>query len=214
MHPLELLTHKTLFLVAAASARRRSCLHALTVKQDFLRLEPGGVRMLPDPQFLAKNQSASFTPGEIFLPTMSSGSSITEDKLYCPVRALKWYIERTKTIRTSEGLFILPRRPFTHAAKATLSRWIVDLIKPFSKESETVRAHDVRGHATSKAWFGRISMEEIMKAAAWKTPSSFVSDYLTDTVSAEGAFARAVLRVPRRQVLNPPPSASVSGLQT
>ena len=64
--PLELLTYKVLFLIAAASARRRGSLHALTIKPDFLRFEPGGVRLLPDPLFLAKNQSVSFTPEEIF----------------------------------------------------------------------------------------------------------------------------------------------------
>ena len=44
-----------------------------------------------------------------------------------------------------------------------------------------------------------------MKAAAWKTPSSFVSCYLTDTISAEGAFARSGLRIPGH-VPGPPPS--------
>ena len=136
---------------------------------------------------------------------MQTGSSIADDKLYCPVRALKWYVERSKPVRTSDKLFILLRRPFTPASRSTLSRWIVNLIKLFTQEGETVRAHDLRGHATSKAWFGLIQLEDIMKAAAWRTPSSFVSHYLTDTVTAEGAFARSVLRVPRRGVPSPPP---------
>ena len=211
--PLELLTYKTLFLIAAASARRRGCLHALTTKREFLRFDPSGVRLLPDPEFLAKNQSASFTPKEIYLPSMQMGSSIAEDKFYCPVRALKWYLERTKQIRSSEKLFILPRRPFTPASKSTLSRWIVNLIKPFTEEGERVRAHDLRGHATSKAWFGHIHLEDIMSAAAWKTPSTFVSHYLTDILTAEGAFARSVLRAPGRRVPVPPPFPTASGLQ-
>ena len=73
-------------------------------KAGFLRFDPGGVRLLPDPQFLAKNQSASFTPGEIFVPTMSSGSSISEDRKCCPVRALKWYLDRTKPVRKADRL--------------------------------------------------------------------------------------------------------------
>ena len=204
--PLELLTHKTLFLVAAASARRRGCLQALTTKQGFLRFDPGGARLLPDPEFLAKNQTTSFTPQEIFLPSLSEGSSITEDKKCCPVRALKWYIERTKPIRKSERLFLLPRSPFTPASKMTISRWIVNIIRPHIQAGESLRAHDLRGHTTSKAWFNNVPLEEIMKAAAWKTPSSFVSHYLTDTVSAEGTFARTVLRTPSNRVQNPPPS--------
>lgn len=192
--------------MATASARRRSCLiHALTTKAGFLRFEPGGARLLSDPQFLAKNQSMSFTPGEIFLPALGVVSTIAEDKICCPVRALRWYLDNTKNLRQSEKLFILQRRPFSPASKNTISRWIKDLIKPHANEGERVRAHDLRGHATSKAWFGHINLEDIMKAAAWKTPSSFVSCYLTDTISAEGSFARAVLSQPCRRVPALPP---------
>ena len=190
---LEDLTKKTLFLLAAASARRRSCLHALTVKEGFIRFEPGGVRLLPDPAFLAKNQSVNFTPDEIFLPAMEQISSIPEDYLVCPVRALRAYIKRTKPLRAGDRLFILPKVPHPAASKDTLSRWIRSLILPHVQTSEPVRAHDVRAHATSKAWFAGVPLEEVIRAAAWKTPSSFVSHYLTNTVSAEGSFARTVL---------------------
>ncbi|PIK33469.1 hypothetical protein BSL78_27421 [Apostichopus japonicus] len=198
--PLDKLTHKTLFLIAAASARRRSCLHALTLQRGFTRFEPGGVRLLPDPHFLPKNQSVTFTPNEIFLPSLSQASSIAEDKRWCPVRALKWYIERTKQLRTSDRLFILPRSPYTPASKDTISRWMADLIRAHTQPGEPVRAHDVRGHATSRAWFRGVPLEDIMKAAAWKTPSSFVACYLTNTPATEGDFARAAL--------GPPPARS------
>ena len=203
--PLELLTRKTLFLVAAASARRRGCLQALSVKEGFLRIDPDGIRLLPDPQFLAKNQSLTFTPQEIFLPSLSIGSSVAEDKKCCPVRAIKWYLERTKPIRKSDGLFLLPRSPYTPASRMTISRWIVDLIRPHIQPGESLRAHDLRGHATSKAWFASVSLEDIMRAAAWKTPSSFVSHYLTNTISAEGTFARTVLSTTSHRIQNPPP---------
>ena len=192
------LTHKTVFLVAAASARRRSCLHALSVKEGLIRFEPEGVRLLPDPSFLAKNASLTFTPEEIFLPSMTQMSSIAEDKLVCPVRALKYYLNRTKSIRSSDRLFILPGLPHTPASKTTLARWVKSLIQPFVQTSEPFRAHDIRSHATSKAWFEGVPMEEIVRAAAWKTPASFVSHYLTNTKTAEGSFARAVLTTHRR----------------
>lgn len=194
---LEHLTFKTLFLVAAASARRRSELHALTTKEGFLRFDPSGVRMLPDPSFLTKNQSASFTPAEIFLPYIASLSSIREDKLVCPVRALSWYLERTKPIRNSPRLFLVPRSPFQPASKDSISRWLVKIISSqIQPGRHRPRAHDVRAVATSRAWFRGIPLEDIMKAACWKTPSSFVSCYLTDVISTEGAFAASVLRGP------------------
>ena len=195
-------------LVAAASARRRSCIHALTLKTGFFRFDPAGVRMLPDPAFLTKNQTASFTPDEIFLPSLGIMSTISEDKRWCPVRALKWYIEKTTLVRQHDNLFLLPRRPHTPASKDTISRWIRDLIKPHAKQDQRVRAHDVRSQATSRAWFGRVPLEETMRAAAWKTPSSFVGCYLTGTQSSEGAFARAAIRPPpARAAPAPPPSA-------
>ena len=193
---LEHLTHKTVFLVAAASARRRSELQALTTRDGFIRFEQGGVRLLTDPQFLAKNQSSSFTPGDIFLPELKEFSSVAEDKLWCPVRALKWYLERTKVVRTSDKLFVIPRSPYSAAAKDTISKWLIRLISPHASQGENVRAHDIRGHATSKAWFARVPLEDIMKAAAWKTPSTFVSSYLIGSRSAESAFASSVLRAP------------------
>lgn len=203
---LDHLTSKTLFLVAVASARRRSTLHALSVAPGFLRWEPNGVRLIPHPHFLAKNQSESFTPQEIFLPSLDTVSTTDEDRRWCPVRALKWYVHRTKDLRTSDQLFILPRRPHSPASKDTISRWITELIQPHARQDESVRAHDVRAHSSSRAWFRGIPLDDIIKAAAWKTPSTFVSCYLTDTLSAEGDFARATLGV-RRRVAPIPPSA-------
>ena len=205
--PLDALTLKTVFLIAAASARRRSEIHALSIKPGFTRFSPAGVHLLPDPAFLSKNQSILFTPDPIFLPDMSEGSSIREDKLVCPVRALKWYIDKTKHLRTSEALFILPRAPYSPASKDTISRWIVSLIAKHAKPGESIRAHDVRAHASSTAWFRGVPLLDIMKAAAWKTPSSFVSTYLTNVISAEGVFATSVLRGSSSQVRNLPPTS-------
>ena len=188
---LELLTRKVLFLVAAATARRRSCLQALSVRPGHIRFENHGVRLIPDHQFLAKNQTLTFLPGDIFIPEISSASSVREDKKWCPVRALKWYLHRTKEVRTSDRLFVLPRRPFTAASKDTISRWLTEVITPHAQG--TVRAHQVRGMAASKALFAGVPIEDILKAAAWKTPSTFVACYLSDTLAAEAAFGRAVL---------------------
>ena len=200
--PLELLTRKTLFLVAAATGRRRSCLQALTVKPGHIRFEGHGVRLIPDPEFLPKNQTLDFLPGDLFIPEIASASSVREDRKWCPVRALKWYLHRTKDIRTSQRLFVLPRSPFTAATKDTISRWLTEVIKPHAQGR--VWAHEVRGQAASKALFAGVPIEDILRAAAWKTPSTFVACYLTDTLAAEAAFGRAVLGAPHSA--NPPPS--------
>lgn len=192
--PLDALTKKTVFLVAVASARRRSEIHALSVDPGFIRFSPDGVHLLPNPSFLAKNQSESFSPTPMFLPTMASASSIREDRFVCPVRALKWYVEKTKVLRSSSALFLIPRSPYTAASKDTISRWLVELISPFAAPDSHPRAHDVRACASSAAWFRGVPLTDILRAASWKTPSTFVSRYLTNVVSADARFARSVLR--------------------
>ena len=205
--PLDVLTAKTVFLVAAASARRRSEIHALSIKRGFIRFSPSGVYMLPDPSFLAKNQSMSFTPNPVFLPDMTSASSVREDKFVCPVRALKWYLDRTKHLRTSDSLFVIPRSPYSPASKDTISRWIVSLIAKHANPNDNVRAHDLRAHASSMAWFKGVPLQDILNAAAWKTPSSFVSNYLTNVISSDENFARSILGSSSGQVSDLPPPA-------
>ena len=95
---LYFLTVKTVFLIAIASGQRCSSIHALSVEPGHLRWENSGVRLIPSASFLAKNQTESSGKIEIFLPVISSHSAIifTEDKVWCPVRALKWYLKRTR----------------------------------------------------------------------------------------------------------------------
>lgn len=162
---LEHLTVKTLFLVAAVTPRRRSCIQALTTKPGHIRFEPHGVRLVPDLDFLPKNQTLDFVPGDLFIPTMSSGSSITEDKVWCPVRSLKWHLHRTESLRQSQRLFILPRRTHSPASKTTISRLLVDLVAPHALSRP--RAHDIRGLATSRALFAGANLSDILKAGAW-----------------------------------------------
>ena len=88
------------FLVAIASGHRISTLHALSIETGHVRWEPAGVRLVPSPDFIAKNQSPSSQSVEIFLPSMLSFSSVEADKVWCPVRALKWYLDRTKAKRS------------------------------------------------------------------------------------------------------------------
>ncbi|PIK41932.1 hypothetical protein BSL78_21219 [Apostichopus japonicus] len=208
------LTKKTLFLIALASARRRSCLHALSTKQNHIRFENHGVRMVPDPAFLAKNQVLSFLPGDIFIPEIKSLSSIAEDKLWCPVRALKWYLNKTQHLRgTTTTLFILPRAPYSAASKDTISRWLAEIIRPFTTGTITPRAHDIRGVAASTALFAGVPVEDILKAAAWRTPTTFVTCYLSDSLQAETAFCSAVMRGPAGIRSHPsglPPSGSAT----
>ena len=118
---LHCLAIKTAFLVAIASGHRVSTLHALSIEPGHVRWEPAGVRLVPRPDFIAKNQSPSSQSVEFFLPSMSSFSSVEADKAWCPVRALKWYLDRTKDKRSSTSLFV---------SSLSLSRPFLKLLSP------------------------------------------------------------------------------------
>ena len=57
-----------------------------------MRWEPHGVCLVPALDFLTKNQSASIYPPEIFVPDITKHSGPADDKFWCPVRTLKWYL--------------------------------------------------------------------------------------------------------------------------
>ena len=191
------LSVKTAFLVAIASGQRRSALHALSTAQGHLRWERGGVRFIPTPSYIAKNQTASSGPVEIFIQPLSAHSSVQEDKLWCPVRALKYYWSRTKGKRSGDRLFVITKEPFSPASKDTISKWIVDAIRAPGPEAllpgSSPRAHDTRSISTSWALFNGVSLEEIQKAAYWRSPNSFISFYLRDIPAAEPSFSRAAI---------------------
>ncbi len=91
--PVMELTVKTIFLLAMASARRVSELHALSVEEGSIRHNnDGSISLLPQAGFLAKNQFPSMTPECINIPSLSTFTKDKEDRLLCPVRALRIYI--------------------------------------------------------------------------------------------------------------------------
>ena len=191
------LTVKTSFLMALASGQRRSTLHALSTAPGHIRWEKDGVRLIPRPGFIAKNQTANCKAIEIFLKPISALSSIGEDKVWCPVRALKWYLDRTKTHRRHDQLFLTCKEPFSPASMDTISRWIVRAIRAAGNSAlmpeATPRAHDTRGVSASWALFAGVGQEEILRAAFWNTPNTFISCYLTDVPASEMAFSQAAL---------------------
>ena len=196
--PLRSVAVKTAFLLQLASARRGSWVHSCRIDACHLRWENGGVRLLPS-LLLDKNQSVSFTPSEVFLLSLKEFSP--EDKVHCPVRALKWYLELTKPLRGDEkALFIRSREPYTKATKSTVAGWVKEAIAgAFShlpkerRQRMGIRAHDTRGVATTWATMAGVPFEAIMDAAAWSRPQTFAQFYLKDLPATKGRFSRAVL---------------------
>ena len=89
-----------------------------------------------------------------------------EDRTLCPVRALSYYLERTKDLRGSRSLlFISFKKGHTSdITPATLSSWLKQTILLCYKQAEQqaldlvqVKAHDIRAFAASKVFYGGVS---------------------------------------------------------
>ena len=171
--PLNELSLKMAFLLSAASARRRSALYALSLKEGHIRFESGSVRLVPDPSFLTKNQTLDFLPESIFLPSLSTLSDTRENRVWCPVRCLLAYIKRTQNLRGMiKRFFISFQKPHHRVSRDTISHWITQaIVYIFANKAH---AHQVRAVSTSIALFAGVPLGEIMRAAVWKTPSTFV----------------------------------------
>ncbi len=110
------------------------------------------------------------------------------NRTLCPVRALKWYIEKSKDLRSFQRrLFISLSVQGKEISAATLSRWIVKAVTIAMETngdllsiSGTPRAHEVRAIATSLALARAVSMESFMRAAFWRHASTFSRFYLRD----------------------------------
>ena len=72
------MTYKCCFLLALATGRRRSELHALSVSESCIRFaaDKSSVTVLTDPAFLAKNQLSEKGSGVIVIPALPNSDPI------------------------------------------------------------------------------------------------------------------------------------------
>ena len=125
-------------------------------------------------------------------PTLDK--SLKEDRTLCPVRALRYYLDKTKDLRTGKELVFVSFRKSFHKdiVPATISSWIkqtIVLCYQLSDEQaqslHQVRAHDVRAFAASKAFQGGVPLDQILAACHWKSHNTFTQFYLKDVAWAD-----------------------------
>ena len=185
------LSVKTVFLVTLATARRVSEVHAFSIDSDHLRFSnlDGSLILRTQVGFLAKNQLPSRAPDSITIPKLSNFCSKSDNfnRMLCPVRAVKIYLNKTKSLRKHRKRLFIPTQGDQDLAKSTLSRWVKYAIKhaydSISKNPNRLfkpRAHELRALSASWAYMNYIPLEEILKSAVWSSSSLFASHYLRD----------------------------------
>ena len=215
---IKFLSYKCCFLLALASGRRRSELHAFSVSDSCLRFNRdfSSVTLLTDPSFLAKNQIPDRGADPVIIPALPSECS---SRLLCPVRILRIYLDRTRTIRTSNNsrLFIPIKKGISDLSVKTISTWICQTIFLAYKSSGNdllnsfnIRAHDVRAVSSSWALFNSASLNDVLAAGFWRNENSFISHYLRSMATfADSLFSLGPIVSAQR--VNFPPMSSDSG---
>ena len=149
------------------------------------------VTLFPSSDFIAKNQLAregaqSVSP--VVIPALTIvDRQLKQDRSVCPVHALRYYLDRTKTFRGDGSLlFISFKKGHSRDMRpATLSSRLKQTILLCCKQAYQqaldlvqVKAHDIRAFAASKALYSGVSVDQIMQACHWKAHNTFTNFYI------------------------------------
>ena len=117
----------------------------------------------------SKRRFSKCVSGDYSCSTTIVDSQFKEDQTLCLVRALRYYLDRTKDLRGSGSLlFISFKKGQTSDIRpATLSSWLKQTILLCYKQADQqaldlvqVIAHDI---GASKAFYGGVSVDQIMQ---------------------------------------------------
>ena len=184
------LSVKTAFLLTMATARRISEVHAFSIDADHFRFSKidGSLILRTQAGFLAKNQLPSRAPDSIKIPKLSNFCGNDNfNRMLCPIRAVKIYLNRTKLVRKNRTRLFIPGIGDKDINKCSISCWVKFAIKNAyssiaSNSSKLLkpRAHELRALSSSWAYLNCIPLEEVLQAAVWSNSSLFAVHYLRD----------------------------------
>ncbi len=97
---------KTLLLLALASIKRVGDLHAFSVDNSCLQFGPADSQIIlrPQPGYVPKVPTTPFRDQVVSLQALHPEEADPALALLCPVRALRRYVDRTQSFRTSDQL--------------------------------------------------------------------------------------------------------------
>ena len=185
------LTFKAVFLLALGSGKCWSEIHAWLHKNIRHQSDWSKVSLYPSPSFLSKNQLAKEGPDSVapvvippLAPTLDN--SLKGDSSLCPVRTLRYYLDRTSDLRQNKELvFVFFKKGFDKDISPATISWIKQTVilcyELSDQEALTlhqVKAHDVRAFAASKAFQSGVSLEQILSACHRKSHNTFTQFYL------------------------------------
>ena len=127
------------------------------------------------------------------------------------MRVLRYYLDRTKNLRGSRSLLFISFKK-GHTSVIRPATTILLCYKQADQQAldlVQVKAHDIRAFAASKAFYGGVSVDQIMQACHWKAHNTFTNFYLKDLTWSDNdnnLYLGPV--VAAQQVLDPSPQSS------
>ncbi len=213
---LKHLTYKAVFLLLLATAKRVSEIHALT---SMVSHTEGWKEMTLhfDPSFVAKTQKLSdHSTKMVSISIPALAPSVEEglpDRSLCPVRAVRFYIDRTAPSRAGRKRLFLPIQVgrLKDLSKNTLSKWTQRVILEAYAEADEEDArlslrkasvHELRALSTSLLFHKNLSLASVMEGACWRGHSMFSSFYLRDvSIISDGLLSLGPI-VAAQEIIN------------
>ena len=198
---LKHLTYKTVFLLSLASGARRGEIHALDLSRTRWVEDGREVVLRPHVGFMSKTHVArdpSTALAGFRIKSLAHDLDRSDpDRLLCPLRALRYYVDRTAKLRGGNRNLFIPIRGQSSKKKLspnTISGWIKRCIVTAYEVAGSVEAlrrlHSVRAHevrALSASWdtLKNVAVADIVAACRWRAHTTFTSFYLRDMVEME-----------------------------
>ncbi len=182
---LKFLSLKTALLTALTSIKWVGDLQAFSVSEECLVFGPvySHVVLRPRPGYVPKVPTTPFRQ-VVNLQALPSEEADPALAMLRPVRALRIYVDRTQSIRSSEQLFVCHggQQKGKAVSKQRLTHCRVEAVAlAYQSPGEPcplgVRAHSTRSVASSHALAHGASLADICRAAGWATPNTFARFY-------------------------------------
>ncbi len=129
---LKFLSLKTALLTALTSIKRVGDLQAFSVSEECLVFGPvySHVVLRSWPGYVPKVPTTPFRNQVVNLQTLPSEEADPALALLCPVRALRIYVDHTRSVRSSEQLFVCHggQHKGKAVSKQRLAHWIVEAV--------------------------------------------------------------------------------------
>ena len=174
-----------MFLTALATGARRSELWALEDNIKQVQKDPLEVEIPFREDFVTKTHFTRKDGKVVKCLQVPALSGLGHENI-CPVACLYTYREKVKSLRKPDcsSLFVPLNLESSRMTKQFVSAHVIKAINKAYTQSglpspPNVRAHDVRGVASSLRVQVGSSLDDVMQAGHWSNPSTFFKFYQT-----------------------------------